>query len=137
MILSLALQAANLRKWAGSSLDPVACIVSGCMYTLQKSGDLVWLGTVHSEKNLALQRQKGFSSELVYPRACGLGRIDAVMLEYAPWVRDICNIENEKQMVAVHRRRRAAHHLSGMASAVLDCFASQLICERIPESLRS
>ena len=71
--------------------------------------------------------QKEHSSDLAYPRACGIGRLSLVMLEYAPWIRDMCKSEEEKKVLGAFRRRRAAHHLSCLPPLAMDSFSSPLV----------
>ena len=80
----------------------------------------------HTKQHFNSKHQKDLAQEIVHPRACGLGRRSSVMLEYAPWVRDICQLEESKKLLGACRRRRAAHHFTFLAQTVVESFSSCL-----------
>jgi hypothetical protein len=113
----------------GSSLSStVACIAAGCLHLGEQSSQVDWFApTIGFDHMPAINCQKEHSADLAYPRACGVGRISSIMLEYAPWVRDMCKTEEEKKVLGAFRRRRAAHHLSGLSGLALDSFSLTLV----------
>ncbi len=113
----------------GSCLSSTAaCIAAGCLHLGDQSSQVNWFASKNRFENLStINCQKEHCSDIAFPRACGVGRISSVMLEYAPWVRDMCKTEEEKKVIGAFRRRRAAHHLSGLPSLALDSFSSTYI----------
>jgi hypothetical protein len=102
----------------------MACLVACCIQMRGKSKEFDWLTPGNERQSGTSKHQKSFTSELVYPRVWGIERSNSIMLEYAPWVREICLIEEQKKYLGASRRRRATHHLSDLSHEVVECFAS-------------
>jgi hypothetical protein len=117
------------RNCVGGCLSSaVACIAAGCLHLGEESTHVDWFLPANRFVHMAtIKSQQEHCADLVYPRACGIGRLSSVMLDYAPWVRDMCKVEEEKKLHGASRRRRATHHLSSLSPLALDSFSSSLI----------